>query len=109
VVNITLAFLLTEFVLGQSAPLPGGFIQGMVFTTEQDHARSVVPGTKLSLDGALHLEAESNGEGTFVFANVPSGSYAIIAQGPGLTATQSIEVHPGSVSHLELEMKIRSR
>jgi hypothetical protein len=54
---IGLAFaMLTGLALCQSAPLPGGSIQGVVFTTEQDHARSVVPGTKLSLDGALHLQ-----------------------------------------------------
>ena len=105
---MALAFeILTGLALCQSSPLPGGSIQGVVFTTEQDHARSVVPGTKLSLDGPLHLQAESNSEGAFLFADVPSGSYTITAQAPGLTASQSIEVHPGSVSQLELEMKVQ--
>ena len=99
--------MLTGLALCQSAPLPGGSIQGVVFTTEQDHARSVVPGTKVSLDGALHLQAESNSEGAFLFVDVPPGSYTITAQAPGLTATQSIEVHPGSASQLELEMKVQ--
>src|SRR5262252_11176749 len=99
--------ILTGLALGQTAPQPGGSIQGVVFTTEQDHARSVVPGTKLSLDGPLHLQAESNSEGAFLFADEPSGSYTITAQAPGLTANQSVEVHPGSVSQLELEMKVQ--
>ena len=85
-----LAFgLLTACALGQSTPEPSGSIQGAVFTTEQDHARSVVPGTNLSLDGALHLEAEGDSEGTFVFSAVPVGSFTITAQAPGLTATTS--------------------
>jgi Carboxypeptidase regulatory-like domain len=109
VATSALAFgLLTACALGQSTPEPSGSIQGAVFTTEQDHARSVVPGTKLSLDGALHLEAESDSEGTFVFSAVPAGSYTITAQAPGLTATQNIEVRAGSVSQLELEMKVQA-
>jgi len=98
--------LLIGCALGQSTPQPSGSIQGLVFTTEQDQARSVVPGTKLSLDGALHLEAESDSEGNFVFSAVQPGSYTITAQASGLTATQNIEVQAGSVSHLELEMKV---
>jgi hypothetical protein len=90
VATSALAFgLLTACALGQSTPEPSGSIQGAVFTTEQDYARSVVPGTKLSLDGALHLEAEGDSEGTFVFSAVPVGSYTITAQAPGLTATTS--------------------
>ena len=109
VASIALAFgLLTGCALGQSAPEPSGSIQGVVFTTAQDHARSVVPGTKLSLDGALHVEAESDGEGMFAFSTVPTGSYTITAQAAGLTATQNIEVRAGSVSQLELEMRVQA-
>jgi hypothetical protein len=55
--------MLTGLALCQSAPLSGGSIQGVVFTTEQDHARSVDPGTKLSPDEDLHLQAEDQREG----------------------------------------------
>ena len=108
VASIALALgLLTECALGESKPEPSS-VQGVIFTSEQDHARSVVPGTKLWLDGALHLEAESDSDGTFVFSSVPAGSYTITAQAPGLTATQNIEVRAVSVSHLELEMKVHA-
>jgi len=108
VASIALALgLLSGCALGQSKPEPSS-VQGVVFTSEQDHARSVVPGTKLWLDGALHLEAESDSDGTFVFSSVPAGSYTITAQAPGLTATQNIEVRAGSVSRLELEMKVQA-
>jgi hypothetical protein len=107
--RIAVAFgLLTGYVLGQGVPEPGGAVQGVVFTTERDHARSVVPDTKLSLDGTSHLEAESDTEGKFVFSTVPSGSYTITGQASGLTATQNIEVRAGSVSQLELEMKVQA-
>jgi len=99
--------LLTRLAFSQGAPQPGGSIQGVVFTTEQSHARSIVPGTKLSLEGALHLEAESNSDGTFVFSNIPPGSYTISAQAPGLTASQKIEVQPGAVAQVDVEMKLQ--
>jgi len=109
IVTLALAFgLLTGCALGQSKPEASGSIQGAVFMTEQDHARSVVPGTKLSLDGALHLEAESDSEGKFVFSTVPAGFYTITAQAPGLTATQNIEIRAGSDSRLELEMTVQA-
>jgi hypothetical protein len=109
VTTIALAFvLLTAGAAAQSSPQTTGSIQGVVFTTEQDHARSVVPGTKLSVDGSLHLEAESDSEGAFVFSTVPAGSYTITAQAPGLTASQNIEVRAGFASQLELEMKIQA-
>src|SRR5262249_51459341 len=85
-----------------------GSVQGVVFTTEQDNSRLVVPGTKVSLDGPTHLESESNGEGTFIFGAVPVGSYKVTAQAPGLTATQNVEVRAGTVSQLDLEMKIEA-
>src|SRR5262249_5458747 len=98
--------LLTGCALGQSTPQATGSVQGAVFTTEQDNSRLVVPGTKVSLDGPTHLESESNGEGTFIFGAVPVGSYKVTAQAPGLTATQNLEVRAGTVSQLDLEMKI---
>jgi hypothetical protein len=107
--TIALVFaVLTGFAVGQSTSKASGSIHGVVFTTEQDHARLVVPGTKLSLDGASHLQTESDGNGAFVFSMVPAGSYSITAQAPGLTAIQNIEVRAGSVSQLELEMNIQS-
>ena len=108
-IAIALSLVLTAVhVLGQGKTEPSGSIQGVVFTREQDHARSVVPATKLLLDGPTHLETQSDPEGKFAFDAVPSGSYTITADAPGLTAIQSIEVQAGSVSQLELEMKLQA-
>src|SRR5215471_13894369 len=100
--------LLTAFAFSQSAPQQGGSIEGVVFTTEQDHARSVVPGTKVLLDGASHLEAETDDQGKFAFGAVPAGPYTISAQAPGMVATQNVEVRATSVSQLELELKVQT-
>jgi len=103
--------LLAALALGQTKPetnSSSGSIQGVVFTTEQDGARSVVPGTKLSLDGPVHLQAESDPDGKVEFNAVTPGSYTITAEAPGLAATQNIEVRAGSVSQLELEMRLQA-
>ena len=108
VLMITIALaLLIGCALGQSTPEPTGCIRGVAFTTEQDQARLVVPGTKILLDGPVHLEAESDGQGTFVFNSVPVGSYTLTAEAPGLTATQNVDVRSASVSQLDLEMKVQ--
>src|SRR5215831_15234458 len=79
--TILLVFaLLTGWALGQTTPQASGSIQGVVFTTDQDHTLSVVPRTKLSLDGTVHLVTESKSDGTFLFSNVPPGAYTIDAQ-----------------------------
>ena len=106
---IAFAFaLLAGFALGQNPSQQGGSVEGVVFTLEQDHARSVVPGATLLLDGASHLGAQSDGEGKFTFGTVPAGPYTISVQAPGMVATQNLEVRPGSVSQLELEMRVQT-
>jgi hypothetical protein len=109
VVSIALAFvLLTACALAQNTGLQAGTVQGLVFTSEQDGGRLVVPGAKISLDGPSHLEAESNNEGKFTFNVVPSGSYTVTAHAPGLSATQTTVVSEGVVSELGLEMKLQA-
>ena len=107
--SIALVFgLFIGCALGQTAPEPNGSIQGVIFTTAQDNSRSLVPGTKLSLVGPVHLQTESDLEGKFAFDAVTPGSYTITADAPGLAATQEIEVRAGSVSKLELEVKLQA-
>lgn len=106
---IALAIGLLSFcAFAQSAGQATGSVQGVVFTIGANGMHAVVPAAKVSLDGSTHLEVEGNGEGKFAFNTVPPGSYTITAQAPGMTATRSIAVTTGSVSEIELEMKIRA-
>src|SRR5260370_16978548 len=108
VASIALAFgLLAACALAQNTELQAGTVQGLVFTSEQDGGRLVVPGTKISLDGPSHLEAESNNEGKFAINAVPSGAYTVTAHAPGLSATQTTVVSASAVSELALEMKLQ--
>ena len=92
--------------LSQNSEKTSGAIQGAVFTIDPDGGRSVVPGTKISLDGSAHLEVESDGEGQFAFTSVPAGAYTLRAEAPGLAATQTVAVTAGNVSEVLLEMRL---
>jgi hypothetical protein len=100
--------LIGACAFAQSTGQPTGAVQGLVFIRDADGGRSVVPATKVSMDGPAHIEAQTDNEGTFVFNTVPAGSYTITANAPGMTVTQGVVVTAGAVSQVELEMKLEA-
>jgi hypothetical protein len=100
--------VLANFALAQSPRPATGTVQGLVFTADADGGRSVLPGTRISLDGASHIETQSTPEGKFVLSAIPAGSYTITAQASGMAATQPIAVTAGTVSEVELQMKLQA-
>jgi hypothetical protein len=100
--------LLTVCALGQSIGPVIGTVQGVVFTADADGGRSVVPAAKISLDGPVHLEVQTDNEGKFACNAVPPGSYRISAEATGLAATQNVVVTAATVSEIALEMKIQA-
>jgi hypothetical protein len=100
--------LIGACAFAQSTGQPTGAVQGLVFIRDADGGRSVVPATKVSMDGPAHIEAQTDNEGTFVFNTVPAGSYTITANAPGMTVTQEVVVTAGAVSQVELEMKLEA-
>jgi hypothetical protein len=108
---LTLGFafgLLPHFALGQTPGSATGTIQGVVFTADAGGKCSVLPAAKISLDGATHVETESNSEGKFVFSTIPAGSYTITAQAPGMAARHGVLVSRGIASQVELGMKLQA-
>jgi len=98
--------LLGTGVLAQTKEPTAGAIHGVVFTIDPDGSRSVVPGTKISLDGPTHFEGESDAQGQFAFASAAPGNYTLTANAPGLNASGTVGVIAGSVSEVSLEMKL---
>jgi hypothetical protein len=92
----------------QGTSQPTGAVQGQVFIKDADGGRSVVPATKIKLDGPTQLEAESDNEGNFALSTVPAGSYTITANTPGMAAMQGVVVTAGAVSQVQLEMKLEA-
>jgi carboxypeptidase family protein len=81
----------------------------MVFTTDPDGGRSVVPGAKVSLNGPTPSETSVDAEGKFVFSALQPGSYIRKSEASGMTATQVVVVTAGAVSAVSLEMNVASR
>jgi len=100
--------LLSTWVYAQNSQQPTGTVQGVVFTMEADGTRAVVPAAKISLDGPIHLEAETDGEGKFAIKGVVPGSFQINAKAPAMSATQDLVVAAGKTSEVELEMKVEA-
>jgi len=82
-----------------------GSVQGVVFTSDADGGRSVVPGTKVFLDGPDARETEADAAGKYMFNALPPGSYNLKAQAPHMTATQMVVVTAGTALEALLEMK----
>ena len=66
---------------------------------------SSVPHAKVTLRGPANLETETDQDGNFSIASVPSGTYQVEAVAPGLAARQTIHVGMGEV-HLQLDLKL---
>ena len=77
--------LLATYAFAQGPARTDATVRGVVFTVDASGARAVIPAAKVSLAGPVQIEAESDNEGKFAFNTVPSGSYTITAQAPGMT------------------------
>src|ERR1700746_3307723 len=100
--------LIGACAFAQGGGQPNGAVQGLVFIADADGGRSVVPATKITLDGPAHIEVQSDKEGKFACSTVPAGSYTITANTPGMAATQGVVVTAGAVSQVQLEMKLEA-
>ena len=94
--------LLASFAFGQSSTPATGTIQGVVFTVDTDGARSVLPAAEISLDGATHVETQSNHEGKSCRCLRDHRASA------GIAAVESIHVTAATVSEVELEMRVQA-
>jgi hypothetical protein len=81
-------------------------VQGIVFTTDANGGRSVLPGAKVSLNGPTPTETSADAEGKFVFSLLQPRSYILKSEASGLTARQVVAVTAGAVSAVSLEMKV---
>jgi outer membrane receptor protein involved in Fe transport len=100
--------LIAACASAQNSVATDGAVRGVVLIVDASAVRAVVPAAKVSLDGPIHAEAESDNEGKFAFTAVPVGSYTITAQAPGMTSQQGITVTAGTASEVALEMKIQT-
>src|SRR5262249_34043864 len=108
-VDIAVAIgLLATSVAGQAPKRTDAVVCGVVSTVDASATHAGGANANISPDGPIHVRAQSDSEGKFVFSAVPSGSYTITAQAPGMTTQQSVTVTAGAVSEITLEMKVQT-
>ena len=90
---------------GQTVPEPAySTISGAVITVDSKGS-SYVAGAAVVLSGQIELRTETNAEGKFKLARVPSGLYSLTAHAPNLDSQPVIvEVQPGETSEIVLQV-----
>src|SRR5208282_672577 len=79
-------------------------VEGSVFVRDSAGNQSFVAGAKVRLNGPTTLETETDGNGNYVVAAVPPGTYTLEAAFPGLEARQTISVEATEI-RVSLELK----
>lgn len=67
-------------------------VEGAVFVRDSEGKQSFVAGAKVKLNGPVDLETETDGNGDYVFAAVPLGTYTVEAVFPGMEARLTVYV-----------------
>jgi Carboxypeptidase regulatory-like domain len=100
---VVICVLGVPFALAQTSATAGR-VEGTVFVTDSQ-GPSYVPGTKVTLSGSASLQQETDSQGHYAFAEVPTGTYTIAVEFPGLEATESVTVEAGKAAQFALELK----
>ncbi len=106
-IGISLAILLflgLGFAQGSSPAL--GSIRDDVFTKGTNGEPAVLPSDRIVLHGPITRETESGAQGAFAIDGLPSGTYEIEANAPGLYAALAVEVRSGKSSTDPVEMNL---
>jgi hypothetical protein len=104
VVVWSLLVLLTSTAATAQTGEKSGRLECTVYVVDSE-GRSMIPGAKVALKGAVEFATESDAQGKSVFAEVPAGTYAIDAKFPGLEAAQFVTVKDGATTEVALELK----
>src|SRR5882757_570294 len=99
-----LLFVLPAFA--QSGSTSSGSIRGGIFTKGSNGEPAVLPSVLIVLHGPITKETESDAKGAFAVDGLPSGTYQIEANAPGLYAALAVEVSDGKSSAVSLEMNV---
>ena len=79
-------------------------VEGTVFFQDAAGNQSFVAGASVKFSGPATFETESDENGRYVIAAVPSGTYSVEVVFPGLKAVREVHVE-GSEVHVSLELK----
>ena len=84
-------------------------VEGTVFVQDAAGNQSFVAGASVKFSGPATFETESDENGRYVIAAVPSGTYSVEAISPGLKAVREVHVEGSEVQKISLAIKTHSR
>src|SRR6266849_2136315 len=87
---------------GKQPNTGGAKVEGTLFVQDAAGNQSFVAGASVKFSGPATFETESDENGRYVIAAVPSGTYSVEAIFPGLKAVGEVHVE-GSEVHVNLE------
>jgi len=90
--------------LGKQPNPDSAKVEGSVFVQDAAGNQSFVAGASVKFSGPATFETESDENGRYVIAAVPSGTYSVEAIFPGLKAIREVHVE-GNEVHVSLELK----
>ena len=99
---VTCSFALASW--GNQPNTASSKVEGTVFVQDAAGNQSFVAGASVKFSGPATFETESDENGRYVIAAVPSGTYSVEAIFPGLKAVREVHVE-GSEVHVSLELK----
>ena len=82
---------------GKQPDTGGAKVEGTVFVQDAAGNQSFVAGASVKFSGPVTFETESDENGRYVLAAVPSGSYLVEAIFPGLKAVREVHVEGSDV------------
>ena len=88
---------------GKQPNTGGAKVEGTVFVQDVAGNQSFVAGASVKFSGPATFETESDENGRYVIAIVPSGTYSVEATFPGLKAVREVHVE-GSEVNVSLEL-----
>jgi hypothetical protein len=94
----------TGTAYGQQSNAATTKVVGTVFVQDPAGNRSVVVGATVKLDGPATLETETDQNGNYLVAAVPSGTYTVEGVSPGLEIRKTLRVEGDEVT-VPLELK----
>ena len=86
----TLICLCAAVASGKQVHGKTGKVDGAIVVRDVQGNPSSVPHAKVTLRGPANIETETDEDGNFCIASVPSGTYQVEAVAPGLAARQTI-------------------